>query len=63
MGIFNFFIVLPEILASLCFGWVMTHWLDNNRLAAVLAGGVFLIVAAVMVQRVRDNAPQGASRS
>jgi maltose/moltooligosaccharide transporter len=63
MGIFNFFIVLPEILASLFFGWVMTHWLDNNRLAAVLAGGTFLIVAAVMVQRVRDNVPQEASRS
>jgi maltose/moltooligosaccharide transporter len=32
MGIFNFFIVLPEILASLVFGWVMNHWLGNNRL-------------------------------
>jgi maltose/moltooligosaccharide transporter len=63
MGIFNFFIVLPEILASLFFGWVMTHWLDNNRLSAVLAGGVFLIVAALMVRRVRDNGSQGASRS
>ncbi|HEY4000709.1 MAG TPA: MFS transporter, partial [Candidatus Xenobia bacterium] len=36
MGIFNFFIVLPEILASLCFGWVMTHWLHDNRLIAVV---------------------------
>ena len=25
MGIFNFFIVLPEIVASLGFGWVMNH--------------------------------------
>src|SRR4030095_8095590 len=25
MGIFNFFIVIPEIFASLCFGWVMNH--------------------------------------
>ncbi|MBI3791703.1 MAG: MFS transporter, partial [Gemmatimonadetes bacterium] len=27
MGIFNFFIVIPEIIASLGFGWVMTHLL------------------------------------
>ena len=26
MGIFNFFIVLPEIIASLGFGWVMNHF-------------------------------------
>ena len=52
MGIFNFFIVLPEILASLFFGWVMLHLLNNNRLAAVVAGGVFMLLAAVLVLRV-----------
>jgi maltose/moltooligosaccharide transporter len=54
MGIFNFFIVLPEILASLGFGWVMNHLLNNNRLAAVIAGGVFMALAAVLMQRVVD---------
>ena len=32
MGIFNFFIVLPEIIASLGFGWVMKNVLNNDRL-------------------------------
>jgi maltose/moltooligosaccharide transporter len=54
MGIFNFFIVLPEIVAALGFGWVMNHLLGNNRLAAVVAGGGFLIVAAVLAQRVEE---------
>ena len=54
MGIFNFFIVTPEIVASLGFGWVMAHVLHNNRLLAVVAGGVFFVVAAVLMQRVRD---------
>jgi len=54
MGIFNFFIVLPEIAASLGFGWVMNHLLDNNRLAAVVSGGVFMLVAAVLTQFVKD---------
>lgn len=54
MGIFNFFIVIPEILASLFFGWVMNHVLHNNRILAVVAGGVFMLVAAVLMQRVVD---------
>jgi maltose/moltooligosaccharide transporter len=54
MGIFNFFIVIPEISASLGFGWVMNHLLNNNRVTAVVAGGVFLMLAALLVQRVRE---------
>jgi len=54
MGIFNFFITLPEILASVCFGWVMNHLFHNNRLLAVIAGGVFLALAAILMQRVID---------
>jgi maltose/moltooligosaccharide transporter len=48
MGIFNFFIVLPEIIASFCFGWIMIHLLDNNRMLAVQIGGVLMIIAAVL---------------
>jgi maltose/moltooligosaccharide transporter len=54
MGIFNFFIVIPEILASLFFGWVMNHVLDNNRILAVSAGGLFMIAASILMQRVHD---------
>jgi hypothetical protein len=32
----------------------MLHLLHNNRLAAVLAGGVFLILAALLMKRVVD---------
>jgi len=54
MGIFNFFIVIPEIIASLGFGWVMGHLLNNDRIAAVVAGGIFFILAAMLTQRVED---------
>jgi maltose/moltooligosaccharide transporter len=54
MGIFNFFIVLPEIIASLGFGWLMNHVLNENRLSAVIAGGAFMALAAVLMQRVVD---------
>jgi maltose/moltooligosaccharide transporter len=58
MGIFNFFIVIPEILASLFFGWIMLHVLHNNRLAAVIAGGVSLVLAALLVLRVQGAEPE-----
>jgi maltose/moltooligosaccharide transporter len=45
MGIFNFFIVLPEIIASLGFGWLMKNVLNNDRLAAVKVGGGLMILA------------------
>jgi maltose/moltooligosaccharide transporter len=56
MGIFNFAIVLPEIMASLVFGWVMAHLLNNNRIAAVMAGGVCMMVAAALMARVQEHA-------
>jgi maltose/moltooligosaccharide transporter len=53
MGIFNFFIVIPEIVAAVGFGWVMNTLLGNNRMAAVVAGGVFMAIAALLVLRVQ----------
>ncbi|MGI8742938.1 MAG: MFS transporter [Bryobacteraceae bacterium] len=57
MGVFNFAIVLPEIIASLGFGWVMNHLLGNNRLYAVVAGGFFMVIAALLMQRVQEHVP------
>jgi maltose/moltooligosaccharide transporter len=54
MGIFNFFIVTPEILTALFFGWIMNHFLHNNRIYAILAGGLLLLAAAGLMQRVSD---------
>jgi maltose/moltooligosaccharide transporter len=48
MGIFNFFIVLPEIIASLGFGWLMKNVLHNDRLLAVEIGGFMMILAAII---------------
>jgi len=58
MGVFNFFIVIPEIVASLAFGPLirMAFGADNPNapLYVVMCGGVFLIIAAVCVSFVHD---------
>lgn len=52
MGIFNFFIVLPEILAALFFGDLVKTYLHGNLVHAVMAGGVCMFVAALALVRV-----------
>ncbi len=54
MGIFNFFIVLPEILSSLVFGWIMVTLFNNDRMKAVITGGICLLAAAVLTRRVQE---------
>jgi maltose/moltooligosaccharide transporter len=59
MGVFNFFIVIPEIVASFSFGPVIRALFgrDNPQapLYVVMAGGVFLLIAAACVSFVRDD--------
>ena len=54
MGIFNFFIVIPEILSSLVFGWIMARLLGNDRMKALIVGGICFIVAAILTQRIQE---------
>ncbi len=54
MGVFNFFIVIPEIIAALTFQPLVKHVFANNPLYVVMLGGVSLLIAAVSVLLVRD---------
>ena len=54
MGIFNFFIVIPEIVASLTFQPLVKYVFNNNPLYVVMLGGVCLLIAAALVSIVRD---------
>jgi maltose/moltooligosaccharide transporter len=59
MGIFNFFITLPEIMATLTLGWIMRRFLNNSHLTVVLLGGACLILAAILMRQVpAEDAPQ-----
>src|SRR5258708_23413311 len=53
MGIFNFFIVIPEIIASLFFGRIIRAIFGENSTIAplymVMAGGGFMLIAAALV--------------
>jgi len=55
MGIFNFFIVIPQILAATILGFMVKSAFDGNSMYALLAGGISLIVAAVLILFVKDT--------
>jgi maltose/moltooligosaccharide transporter len=60
MGVFNFFIVIPEITQALTFGPLIRGIFGANNprspLYVVIVGGCFMIIAALLVTRVRDEA-------
>jgi maltose/moltooligosaccharide transporter len=60
MGVFNFFIVIPEIVQALTFGPIIRNVFGENNprssLYVVLIGGVFMLLAALLVMRVKDVA-------
>jgi maltose/moltooligosaccharide transporter len=65
MGVFNFFIVIPQITAALGLGPLMRTALGNDPMNVILLGGLSLVVAAGLTLRVPDiDEPHqaGASR-
>lgn len=55
MGIFNFFIVIPQILAATLLGVFTKHLFDGNAIYTIVLGGVSMIVAALLTLRIKDN--------
>ena len=54
MGVFNFFIVLPQILAATVLGPIVQHLLGGRALTVVLGGGVCMVLAAAALSWVDD---------
>ncbi len=63
MGIFNCFVVIPEIVASLLLGWFMGAFLGGDRLSVVVLGGGFMAVSAVLALLVSQPAETGYESS
>ncbi len=54
MGIFNFFIVIPQIMAASILGFLVKTLFQGQPIFALITGGVSMIIAAAMVLLVRD---------
>jgi maltose/moltooligosaccharide transporter len=54
MGIFNFFIVIPQITAASILGFCVRNLFNGEAIYALVLGGVSMIVAGIMVMFVDD---------
>lgn len=54
MGIFNFFIVIPQLVAASLLGLLLKVFFANQPIYALVIGGVSLVVAGLCVLRVRE---------
>jgi MFS family permease len=54
MGIFNFFIVIPQIMAATILGFLVKTLFGGESILALVTGGVSMFIAATLVLFVKD---------
>jgi maltose/moltooligosaccharide transporter len=55
MGVFNFFIVIPQIIAGTILGFMLRNFFDGHPIYIVVTGGVSMIIAGLLCLRVNDT--------
>ena len=55
MGIFNFFIVIPQILAASLLGLIVRELFAGETIYALVCGGVLMFIAALTTLWVEDE--------
>ncbi|MBD2723790.1 MFS transporter [Hymenobacter sp. BT189] len=54
MGVFNFFIVIPQVVAGLILGFFTKHLFHNESILTLVLGGVSMIISGLLTLRVND---------
>ncbi len=55
MGVFNFFIVIPQIVAGTILGFMVSEFFDNEPVYALIVGGCSMILAGLLTLGVATN--------
>jgi maltose/moltooligosaccharide transporter len=55
MGIFNFFIVIPQILAATLLGIFTKHVFDGQAIYTIVLGGASMVLAALLTLRIKEK--------
>lgn len=57
MGIFNFTVAVPQIIAGLSAGWIVSSLFDNDAINIILVAGISMLCGAIAVAFVSEVAP------
>jgi maltose/moltooligosaccharide transporter len=60
MGLFNFFVVIPQIVSGLLLGFFTKHLFDGHAVRTLVLGGACMLLAAVLTLFVTDDADRAA---
>ena len=55
MGVFNFFVVIPQIVAAAILGFFVNNVFNNQSIYALVVGGVSMVIAGFMNFLVKDH--------
>ncbi len=55
MGVFNFFIVIPQLVAASILGFLVSTFFNSEPIYALLIGGVSMIVAGIISLTIHDK--------
>jgi maltose/moltooligosaccharide transporter len=55
MGVFNFFIVIPQIVAATILGFLTMKLFGANTIYTIMFGGLTMILAGILTLRVKDE--------
>ncbi|MCS0584063.1 MFS transporter [Massilia pinisoli] len=55
MGLFNFFVVIPQVVSGLVLGWFTKHMFGNHAVMTLVLGGVSMVIAAALALFVTDR--------
>ncbi|RZJ62960.1 MAG: MFS transporter, partial [Flavobacterium sp.] len=56
MGVFNFFVVIPQLVAASILGFLVSYFFSNQPIYALLIGGVSMALAGLLSLTVNDRA-------
>jgi maltose/moltooligosaccharide transporter len=56
MGLFNFFVVIPQIVSGLLLGFFTKHFFGGHTVLTLMLGGACMVLAAVLTLFVTDKA-------
>jgi maltose/moltooligosaccharide transporter len=55
MGVFNFFIVIPQIVAAAILGFFLKSFFNDEAIYALVIGGISMIIAGLLNFIVNDK--------
>jgi maltose/moltooligosaccharide transporter len=55
MGVFNFFIVIPQIVAAGILGFILKNFFHNDAIYALIIGGISMVLAGLLSLWVKDK--------